>query len=100
MRNKGKSQHRFKQNPLEEMYATAWEEINTDRYGHNTTLDYMLAEDNNRPCGEVTDRDRVVASTVIQWLGSPVGQNFVKDVLEAWDDVKDSEWVEKRHGRL
>ena len=44
------------------------------------TLDYLLATD-NRPCGDVTPRDAEVAATVIQWLGSPVGQRFVKEVL-------------------
>ena len=40
-------------------------------------LDYLLAEDSNYPKGEVTERDRKVAATVIQWLGSPVGQSFL-----------------------
>jgi len=80
MRNKGKWQHRLSSNPLEKLFAESWDEINTaspgrrDGYG---TLDYLLAEDPNRPCGEVTDRDRVVAATVVQWLGSPVGQSFL-----------------------
>ena len=34
------------------------------------------------PKGEVTERDKVVAATVIQWLGSPVGQFFIGNVLE------------------
>jgi hypothetical protein len=44
------------------------------------TLDYLLAKNCNDPNGEVTDRDREVAATVIQWLGSPVGQDFVAEV--------------------
>ena len=76
MKNKGKSQYRFKDNPVERIFAEVWEERNT----HGKILDYLLAEDNNRPCGEVTDRDRMVAATVIQWLGSSVGDNFLGDV--------------------
>ena len=83
MKHKGMSQHRFKQNPLEEKFAKKWEEMNTINHSiGNNLLDYMLAEDNNRPQGEVKRRDRVVAATVVQWLGSPVGQNFLNEVLK------------------
>lgn len=82
---KGKWINRFKQNPLEKRFAEKWDERN-QLSGH-TTLDYLLAENNNRPSGEATDRDREVAATVIQWLGSPVGQCFLSDVLEF--DIRD-----------
>lgn len=81
MKNEGLSINRFKANPLEYEFALAWEAINTDEVGHlngRGTLDYMLSP-SNRPNGEVTDRDRVVAATVIQWLGSPVGQSFLEE---------------------
>jgi len=81
MKNKGLSQYRFNGNPLEKKYAEAWEKQNDETNGKGT-LDYLLAKDPNRPSGEVTGRDRVVAATVIQWLGSPVGQNFVAGVLD------------------
>jgi hypothetical protein len=84
MKNKGKHQHRFKDNPLEKVFAEKWEKLNTDHLGQLDgfgTLDYMLAEDNNHPRGEVTDRDREVTATVIQWLGSPIGQSFVRECL-------------------
>jgi hypothetical protein len=75
MKNKGKNQHRFKQNPLEKEFAEAWEEIN-NREGSNI-LDYLMANKTNSPCSEVSDKDRMVAATVVQWLGSPVGQSFL-----------------------
>ena len=78
MRNKGMCQHRLKQNPLEKAFAEAWEEINTDeRVG---VLDWLMAKETNNPYGEATDR--MVAATVIQWLGSPVGQRFLAQVQE------------------
>ena len=80
MKNKGKSQHRFKQNPLEKEFATAWEEINNRPGQQKGTLDYLLADDVNNPMGEVTSRDRMVAATVIQWLGSPAGQSFLTQI--------------------
>jgi len=86
MKNNGKSQHRMKDNELEKTFAEEWEKLNTDRNGKLNgmgTLDYLLAETINYPSGEVTDRDRVVAATVVQWLGSPVGSEFVKRVVGA-----------------
>jgi hypothetical protein len=80
MKNKGKMQHRLKQNPLEQKFALEWEKINSGIQRHGT-LDYLLAEDNNRPLNEVSDRDREVAATVIQWLGSPVGKNFLYRII-------------------
>ena len=80
MKNEGKNTHRFKQNPLEKVFAEAWEEINTDTFGKlngKRILDYLLAEEPNEPLMEVTGRDRMVAATVIQWLGSPVGRSFL-----------------------
>lgn len=75
-------QNRFRQNPLEERFAKEWDKMNTLNPLGNNTLDYMLAENNNRPMGEVKKRDKIVAATVIQWLGSPVGLNFLNDVLK------------------
>ena len=78
MFNKGRAQYRFKQNPLEEQFAIIWEQCNrNNEYG---ILDYLLAEIANKPQGEVTNRDREVAATVIQWLGSYCGQEFIKEV--------------------
>ena len=83
MKNKGMRQYRFKQNPMEKIFAKAWEERNTDPSGRvdgRGTLDYLLTENPDKPCGEVSDRDRIVAATVIQWLGSPVGQYFLYEL--------------------
>ena len=34
------------------------------------------------PLGEVTERDRIVAATVFQWLGSNIGLGHVQQALE------------------
>jgi hypothetical protein len=83
MKNKGLQQYRFKQNPIEKMFADEWEKQNVSLFGTldgKGTLDYLLAKDCNSPGGEVSRRDREVAATVIQWLGSPIGQNFLSNV--------------------
>ena len=61
----------------EGVFAEKWVEFNEK---HARTLDHLLAEDPNacnppRP----SDRDKMVAATVIQWLGSPVGQGFLRE---------------------
>jgi hypothetical protein len=84
MRNKGINQHRFKQNPIEKAFAEEWERLHSTCTSINDRgiLDYILAKDINHPNGEVSERDREVAATVIQWLGSPVGQRFLKKVKD------------------
>lgn len=77
MENKGLHQNRFKDNPLEKMFAEQWEEF----CKNNSTINYLLSENNNEPLDEVDERDRVVAATVIQWLGSPCGSHFYKTVM-------------------
>lgn len=83
MKNKGLNQRRCKQNPLEKLFAESWNEINTDNHGNlngKGCLDYLMTKNINNPLGEVSDRDRIVAATVIQWLGSPVGQSFLMQI--------------------
>ena len=64
-------------NEQERVFAEKWLEIND---GHARTLAHLLAENPNTlyPPGP-SDREKVVAATVIQWLGSPVGQGFLRD---------------------
>lgn len=85
MLNKGVSQFRFADNPSERIFAEHWEKVNVSIFGDldgKGVLDYLLAKDPNHPRNEVTERDRLVAATVIQWLGSPVGTHFLREVAE------------------
>ena len=77
MNRKGFSPHRFEDNPLEKRYADEW--IERNRYSH--TLEYILSPTNQLRDSTMTKRDQEVANTVIQWLGSIVGQGFVRSVL-------------------
>lgn len=66
--------HRLKDNPEEKRFADAWAE--TCHLG--STLAYLLWEGDQRGRPpEPSDRDHAVAATVIQWLGSPVGQSWL-----------------------
>ena len=45
----------------------------------------LLMGDGMDEARDITQRDATVAATIIQWLGSPIGQDFVLDVLETWN---------------
>jgi hypothetical protein len=73
-KHRGLHEHRFRDNPDERRFAKAWREQQ-----HGKTLDYLLtpSDSDQRFPLPATERDEVVAATVVQWLGSPVGQNFL-----------------------
>lgn len=68
--------HRFKDNPEELAFAEAWDKQNRD--GKN--LAYLLCGDQNGHPPDPTKRDHIVAATVVQWLGSSVGQHFLEEL--------------------
>ena len=70
VRHTGRAAYRIKQNPLEDRFATAWRQEQ-----ENGLLEYLMGDGYSR--GPVTEQDELVAATVIQWLGSPVGQAFL-----------------------
>ena len=77
LKTKGLHHHRLKGNPEEKRFAEEW--MKENRQGK--ILAYLLTcgDQHGRPL-EPSDRDHTVAATVIQWLGSPVGQNWLKDL--------------------
>ena len=79
----GMSPRRYAGNPLEKAFALAWQEANDEVPGRgHATLAYLMDKHNRgEPNPPLSERDWLVACTVIQWLGSPVGQNFVEHVL-------------------
>ena len=75
IRHVGLNEHRFKDNPAERIYANEWKK----RQDYpNSTLGYLLyGQDTWRHA--VTQEDATAAATIIQWLGSPVGQGFIEE---------------------
>jgi hypothetical protein len=76
-------------NPEEQRFAEAWARENAEHSGH--TLAYLLDPNSGtkgRP-REPTDREHVVAATVVQWLGSPCGQGFLRDL--GWEKPRGSQ---------
>lgn len=81
IKHKGLSVHRLSREPLEAIYARHWQSANGQRPGMpHGVLEYLLG-DGNQP-RDVTQAEATIAATVIQWLGSPVGQCFVRECLE------------------
>lgn len=76
IRYQGKNIHRFNQNPLEKVFAKRWQELCES--GEN--LEYLLSGPTNQRL-PITDKEQIAANTVVQWLGSPVGQYFLITVL-------------------
>lgn len=81
LKHKGHNHHRLSRERLEKIFADEWRELNSGNGRGHGPLAYMLAEDCNNPRNEVTERDAMVAATVIQWLGSNVGQSFLNNVM-------------------
>lgn len=71
MHNKGLYHNRLEREPLEKAFAEAWEKLNPAK--ERGLLVGLLK---NRSFS----RDKEVAATIIQWLGSSVGQDFIKSV--------------------
>lgn len=76
--------YRLKSNPKEQAFADAWQEQN--QYRH-TMLEQLLSDDGGKTPAQVSDRDEMIAATVIQWLGSPVGSCFLRDVLAEIENI-------------
>ena len=69
--------HRLPSNPAERIFLEEWGTM------EGSTLRFILEEGRDRKnLGEanVSDRDRQVAATVMQWLGSPCGQFYLSQV--------------------
>lgn len=73
---RGLHPYRFAQNPEEQRFAEAWADWNAT----GKHLAYLLTVGDQRFPATPTEREEQVAATVIQWLGSPVGQGFLRDL--------------------
>ncbi len=79
MKHLGRSTHLLRGSPQEATFARLWVKWNGDN-GSNT-LAYLLdpnAGTKGKP-PEPCEEHCMVAATVIQWLGSPVGQSFLEE---------------------
>lgn len=79
---RGLHEHRYRDNPLEKRFAAAWQNANGDHAFEDVLR--MILRDPQKPrhkSSAPSNRDRTIAATLIQWLGSPVGQHFLSQVM-------------------
>ena len=69
------------------MFAERWELHNESS---PNAIKHLLGD---KDWEDVTERDEQVAATIIQWLGSPVGESFCREVNEdyATEKLRDKE---------
>jgi hypothetical protein len=74
MKYKGFYHYRLKfDNPCEVAFAKAWDRQSESGHPEGIFIDFLIKDS--------TPRDKQVMATVIQWLGSNVGQAFLEDVI-------------------
>lgn len=72
--------YRFKTNPKEkEFFDKFLKHHNRDGYTDMDNIVFGTDERGIRPAQYLTDREKKVVLSTIQWLGSPVGQSFLND---------------------
>lgn len=77
IQHKGMRRYRFESNPREKIFADEWED------SAKNILGYILSNsDSNRDDGIKSQRDATIAATMMQWLGTPVGWNFLQQAVE------------------
>ncbi len=84
---------RTEHNPVEKAFHDQWMKENEPVAGYNCgngILQDLFIESDGHPFSAfngrktvevITDRDRMIVATVIQWLGSNVGQGFLYEAL-------------------
>jgi hypothetical protein len=77
-KHQGLAPYRLADNPEEKRFARKWQAYNDAGNTLACLLDPERGSGRRPP--EPSDRDVAVAATVVQWLGSPVGQGFLRDL--------------------
>jgi hypothetical protein len=84
IKHEGLHRRRFAGNPVEKLFAAEWEKQNKLHH----TLAYLLHGQERLRHGDLDPREAEIAATVIQWLGSPVGMCFLRDVVQQSEVLK------------
>jgi hypothetical protein len=80
--NIGLFYERTKHNDREKAFADQWSKENRVGLGTSPLLDELLKPLQQEDWSKLTHRDRIVAATAIQWLGSNVGMAFLTESLK------------------
>lgn len=78
IKHEGMYTYRQQSNPKEKVYADRWSEL-ADEYLNSL----LYGPNKDKEPDDLLQRDAIVAATLIQWLGSPIGQGFLEEVSDA-----------------
>lgn len=82
--NRGLFYERTEFNEREKTFSDEWKKQNEIKsfvnHGKGLLQDLMF-DHNQKMLHRITENDRVIVATVIQWLGSNIGFNFLETVL-------------------
>lgn len=87
IKHRGLRYYRCKTNPEEKRFAQEWEKVNNHEGVRHYLLEYMLGDGQTSAIAD--QQAATLAATVIQWLGSTVGQSFLREV--GYERVTDKE---------
>lgn len=76
---KALKQHRFGTNPLEKELFESF----VDSHDHGYDIDLIVfgsRPNSGMPSDYLSEREKEIVASTIQWLGSPVGQGFLRSV--------------------
>lgn len=89
---KGTKQYRFEYNPLEKLFHDGFIEMftrdNMARKALSGIVNGWSNDGQNKPKKYLTEHEETICVNLVQWLGSPVGQSFVREVHEEFKNTK------------
>jgi hypothetical protein len=71
-------------NKLEKLFANEWNDRNLP--GPEAWLPQLLGD--GRESAPVNGREARIAATIVQWLGSTIGQEFLRDIFRKANNHK------------
>lgn len=79
-RLKGFKTYRHNSNPKEKEFHDKFIEHNSHNHDDMDWLVFGVGDNNrNIPANRLTEHEKQIVISTIQWLGSPVGQGFLRD---------------------
>jgi hypothetical protein len=74
----GYKTHRFEKNPIEQkLHDTFIKDNNREGYCDMDLIVFGHPHDSLLPRDYLTDKEKKIVISTVQWLGSPVGQEFL-----------------------
>jgi hypothetical protein len=85
---KGFNEHRLLPGDPYHAQEVAMHQTFFQMYQYRTSADEFFEQLVNLPRGTVTPHDERVVCSVIQWLGTPVGQGFLEKAMQMSEELK------------